>query len=337
MPTVDVHTHILPKTWPDWSQLFGYDGFIHLEHLPNGNARMMRGQQFFREIGPDCWDPEVRLARCDELGIDVQVICTVPVMFSYWAKPEDTLTVARFLNDHLADLTQRYPKRLVPLGTLPMQAPDLAIAELERIHEMGFPGVQIGSHINQWELHSEQLEPFFAAAEDLDMAIMVHPWEMVGRERMPAYWLPWLVGMPAETCLAICNLIFGGVFERHPRLKVLFAHGGGSFPATVGRIQHGFEVRPDLCAVDNPVSPKEYLERGSIWVDSIVHDANALDYLIKIVGPHRIALGSDYPFPLGELEPGELIRRHVDDAAVRQQLLGATAFDWLGLNPKDYV
>ena len=124
-------------------------------------------------------------------------------------------------------------------------------------------------------------------------------------ESMEKYWLPWLVGMPAETSLAICSMIFSGIFEKLPNLKVAFAHGGGSFPATVGRIEHGFNVRPDLCAVDNPVNPKEYL--GKFYLDALVHDAKMLDYVVDLIGENRVAMGTDYPFPLGELEPGNLI------------------------------
>src|SRR5437870_5655020 len=139
---------------------------------------------------------------------------------------------------------------------------------------------------------------------------------MVGKERMPKYWLPWLVGMPAETSLAICSMIFGGVFERFPRLRVAFAHGGGAFPFTIGRIEQAFHVRPDLVTTDNKTNPREYLARPNeqrkriparFYVDSLVHDRDALQFLLKLFGPERVALGSDYPFPLGEAQPGRLI------------------------------
>jgi aminocarboxymuconate-semialdehyde decarboxylase len=135
--------------------------------------------------------------------------------------------------------------------------------------------------------------------------------------------------MPAETSLAICSLIFGGVLERLPRLRIAFAHGGGAFPGTIGRISHGFQVRPDLVAIDNPVPPREYLRR--IYVDSLVHDPLALRYLIDQMGAERIALGSDYPFPLGEAHPGELIEQSGFDEPTRARLLHGTALEWLGL------
>jgi aminocarboxymuconate-semialdehyde decarboxylase len=197
------------------------------------------------------------------------------------------------------------------------------------VKELGFAGVQIGSHVGERNLSDPALFPFFEAAEKLGAAVFVHPWEMMGEAQMQKYWLPWLVGMPAETSRAICSLIFGGVLERLPRLRVAFAHGGGSFPHTLGRIVHGFETRPDLCAVENSVSPREYLKR--IFVDSLVHDETALEYLIKIFGVERIALGSDYPFPLGEAEPGRLIEKMTGlTSAQRERLRSGTALEWLG-------
>ena len=169
----------------------------------------------------------------------------------------------------------------------------------------------------------------FEAAQDLNAAIFVHPWDMMGQDDLQKYWLSWLVGMPAETSRAICSMIFGGVFERLPNLRVAFAHGGGAFPAILGRVQHGFHVRPDLCAVDNKIDPVKYL--GKFWVDSLVHDNDALDYLINKVGINKIALGTDYPFPLGELEPGELITTSSLNNNDKEKLLSQNALDWLGL------
>jgi aminocarboxymuconate-semialdehyde decarboxylase len=257
-------------------------------------------------------------------------------MFSYWARPEDAHDLSRLLNDHLAEVVARFPKRFVALGTLPMQATDLAIRELERcVKKLGFPGVQIGSHVNGYNLDHPTLFPIFKAAERLGAAIFVHPWDMLGKDRMASYWLPWLVGMPAETCLAICSLIFGGVLERLPNLRVCFAHGGGAFPATIGRIEQGFRSRPDLCAVANKQPPRSYL--GRFFVDSLVHDADALRLLIKVVGADRIALGSDYPFPLGESRPGRLIESMKElSPKVRKQLLVENALEFLGLKRKQF-
>ena len=167
------------------------------------------------------------------------------------------------------------------------------------------------------------------------MSIFVHPWDMMGKEKMEKYWLPWLVGMPAETSLAICSMIFGGVFEKLPNLKVAFAHGGGSFPATIGRIEHGFNVRPDLCAIDNKKNPKDYL--GNFYLDGLVHDPKMLDYIVDLVGEDKVCLGTDYPFPLGELEPGALIHSMDYSDQKKEKLLGENAMDWLGLSKEDFI
>ncbi len=329
MLKVDIHTHILPKTWPDLAARYGYGGFIRLEHHCPGRARMLQDDRFFREVEANCWDPTVRIAECDRHGVDVQVLSTVPVMFSYWARPQDGHDLARILNDHIAEVVRAHPARFVGLGTLPLQEPELACRELERcVSELGLAGVEIGSHVESWNLDAPELFPVLERAAALGAAVFVHPWDMMGKEAMPKYWLPWLVGMPAETSRAICSLIFGGVLERLPTLRVAFAHGGGSFPATIGRIQHGFDVRPDLCAVANPVAPRDYL--GRFWVDSLVHHPDVLRYLVGLVGADRVALGSDYPFPLGEAVPGALIESLDVADEVKASLLGGAALTWLG-------
>ncbi len=329
---IDIHTHILPMSLPRFKEKYGYGGFIQLEHHQPCRARMLRDDgKFFREIESNCWDPLDRIRECESHGVEMQVLSTVPVMFSYWTKPQDGLDLSCFLNDHIAEVVRAHPTRFRGLGTLPMQAPDLAVRELERcIKSLGLVGVQIGSHVNDWNLSDAELFPIFEAAAELGAAVFVHPWEMMGEARMPKYWLPWLVGMPAEVSLAICSVIFGGVLERLPQLRIAFAHGGGSFGGTLGRIEHGFHSRPDLCAVDNPVNPRNYL--GRFYVDSLVHDPKALTYLLQLFGPEKIALGTDYPFPLGEKEPGKLIESMPElSASTRERLLRGTALEWLGL------
>lgn len=330
---IDIHTHILPRDIPRWNEKFGYGGFITLEHHKPCCARMLKDDgHFFREIEDNCWSAEKRIEESDNFGVNVQVLSTVPVMFNYWAKAEDCVETSKFLNDGIAEIIDKYQKRFIGLGTVPMQDAKLAITELERCKEIGLVGVQIGSNVNQKNLGEAQFFDFFAACEELSMAVFVHPWEMMGEKDMQKYWLPWLVGMPAETSRAICSLIFSGVLEKLKNLRICFAHGGGSFPYTLGRIEHGFEVRPDLFP-DNDINPREYL--GKFWLDSLVHDELMLDYLVKLIGADKIALGTDYPFPLGELEPGKLIENSKFDEETKAEMLHGAALKWLNLK-KDF-
>lgn len=255
----------------------------------DGHHRIYKDSRFFREVWDSAFDPQTRIDDYARFGVDVQVISTVP-----------------------------------------MQAPQLAVRELERcVDELGLQGVQIGSHCGDWNLDAPELFPFFEAAADLGAAVLVHPWDMMGMASMPKYWMPWLVGMPAEQSRAACCLVFGGVLERLPKLRVMLAHGGGSFPSTIGRIEHGFRMRPDLVATDNPRNPREYLKR--FYFDSCVHDDQALRYLLDVTGARQVMLGTDYPFPLGEQEPGSGIEALGLDEADRARLFHGTALEWLGL------
>ncbi len=332
---IDIHTHIIPEHLPRWSEKFGYNGFIHLDHHKPCCARMMKDDEFFREIQSNCWDPEKRIEECNHTHVDVQVLSTIPIMFNYWAKPQDCLEISRFLNDHIAEVVERYPKKFIGLATVPMQATDLAIREMERCKKLGYAGLQIGTNINDLNLDERAFFPIYEAAEELGLALFVHPWNMMGARQMSKYWLPWLVGMPAETNRAICSLIFGGVFERFPKLRFAFAHGGGSFPANIGRIERGFNVRPDLTAIDNQVNPRDYL--GHFYVDSLIHDEAFLKYVINLLGEDRVCIGSDYPFPLGEDRPGEEIEALKLPKKTNDKLMYKNALEWLQLDKKKFV
>ncbi len=296
---------------------------------------MMRGNQFFREIKENSWNAEIRIKEYAKFNTQVQVVCTVPVMFSYWAKPLDCLDISRYLNDDLAELIVKYPKNYLGLATIPMQDTELAIQELERCKEIGISGVQIGSNINDLNLNEERFFPIFEACEKLSLAVLVHPWNMMGEKNIQRYWLPWLVGMPAETARAVCSMIFGGIFERLPKLRVMFAHAGGSFLSTIGRIQHGFDCRPDLVAIDNNISPKNYL--GKFWVDSITHDPLMLEYVLKLQGSKKITLGTDYPFPLGDLEVGKFIEDMDIDNGIKEDIFCNGPLEWLGVSKERFV
>ena len=327
---IDVHTHILPPAWPDWRDRFGYGGWPQLEPLGPRRARIVVDERVFREIDDDCWDPAVRLDDCDRTGVALQVLSTVPVMFAYDKPAEDAVVVARLLNDHIAGVVAGNSTRFAGLGTIPLQDADLAILELQRcVTELGLAGVQIGTHVGDRDLDDPAIEAVLAAADSLGAAVFVHPWDMLSPERMTRHWLPWLVGMPAELALAIASVVLGGVLDRHPSLRLLFAHGGGAFPGLLGRVEAGFHARPDLAATATGTEPREAVRR--IYVDSLTHDPDTLRFIAGIVGKDRIALGTDYPFPLGEAVPGATIDALTELApAARDRMLSGTALEFLG-------
>ncbi len=319
---IDLHTHILPRAWPDWTAKSGYAGWVSLAHddpgCPVGCARMVQslpggGTKFFRDVQPNLWDPGVRLEQMDATGVHAQVLSTVPVMFSTWARAQDAHDLHRLLNDHIAEVCRAEPDRFFGLACIPLQDPELACRELSRaVSELGLRGVQIGTHVNGLNLDHPTLRPVLAHAARLDACVFVHPWDMLGGDRLTNYWMPWLVGMPTETTIAIMSVLFAGILDELPDLRLCFAHAGGSFPGTLGRIRHGYQCRRDLFppAARDPVAYLRDAASGvpaRFWVDSLTHDAAALSHIIELFGTSRVALGSDYPFPLGEDRPGELI------------------------------
>ena len=337
MLKIDIHTHIIPDSLPNFSKKFGYEGFVNLEKVSKSKANMMLFNENFRTISCNCWNPGVRLKECNDFDVNIQVISPIPIMFSYWANPQDALEVSRFINDFTASVCYKYPKNFIGLGTVPMQSSDYAIRELDRCkNDLNLAGVEIGTNINDENLNNNKFHDFFTACEELSMAVFVHPWQMMGMSKMKKYWLPWLIGMPAETSRAICSMAFGGIFEKFPKLRVAFAHGGGNFFYNLGRIEQGFIQRPDLCAVDNKINPREYV--GKFYVDSLVHDPNSFKFLLNELGSEKIALGSDYPFPLGEKNPVSFIDQ-INNLSNKdkENIFYRTALNWLDLDKKLFV
>ncbi len=303
---------------------FGADGFIDLVfegdrgHCSCANMVHPDGK-FFRRVERNCFDEKMRLDEMKRDGVQTQVLSTVPVLFAYDAKGEAAHYVSSHLNDHLGQLAQNHPREFKALGTLPMQDVELATRELQRsMKELKLSGVMIGTHVGNDNLGDEKFFEFYSEAEKLGATLFIHPWDMMGKETMSKYWLPWLVGMPAETSRAICSFIFGGIFKKFSKLKVVFAHGGGSFMGTFARIRHGHRVRPDLCAIDNTDDPINSL--GKFYVDSLVHDPHVLSQMVKFFGEDFILAGSDYPFPLGELPLGGALREAQLERIIKEKI-----------------
>jgi aminocarboxymuconate-semialdehyde decarboxylase len=331
MNMVDIHSHFLPRAWPDLAARFGGAGWPSMKHLGEGKAMLMLGEEEFRPVSSACWDPAVRLEAMDRDGVDVQIMCVTPLLFAYHRPAAQALECGRIFNDAARELCAHAPHRLKSLCQVPLQDTDLACREVSRAMADGHIGVQIGNHVGCRELNDAGIITFLQHCAALGAAVFVHPWDMMAQERMPKYQLPWLVSMPAETQLSILWLILSGAFERLPRsLKLCFAHGGGSFPYLLGRVDNAWRHR-DIVRQDCPQLPSSYVDR--FYVDGAVFSADALAFLVKTMGEERVMLGSDYPFPLGEQQVGKLIG---SDALLtpraRARLLHGNATTFFGLD-----
>ena len=331
MTVVDLHTHFFPETWPDLAERFGSPDWPWLRRDAADRATVMVGHSEFRPITSACWDPDARLADMDRDGVDLQVVSATPVLFAYGRPAEQAMECARIFNDALLELCSRGAGRLIPIAQVPLQDTDLACRELERALAEGMKGVQIGNHVGDRDLDDEGLVTFLAHCAALGTAVFVHPWDMFGGCRLEDWMLAWTVAMPAETQLSLNRMILGGGFDRLPRdLRVCFAHGGGSFAFLLGRLENAWHRR-DIVRGHSTAPPSTYLDRFS--VDSAVYDARALRYLVEVMGPSSVLLGSDYPFPLGEEHVGEVIRSCRFDGGAEHRLLGGNAVEFLGLAP----
>uniref|UniRef100_A0A7S2RYQ4 2-amino-3-carboxymuconate-6-semialdehyde decarboxylase n=1 Tax=Mucochytrium quahogii TaxID=96639 RepID=A0A7S2RYQ4_9STRA len=302
---VDFHTHLIPKSWPDFSRRYGYPGFVHIDHSQehveaDGNARLVRDSEMYFEVGPNCWDLERRIVDMDAAGIDIQVVSTIPELFSYWAKGDDAADLARILNNDMSEQIALHGNdRFIGLGTVPLQAPELAVAELQRcMCELGFAGVIIGTHINEWSLDAPELIPFWEAAEDLGACILVHPNNLETKGRDDKYLVAKVCGIGAEICHGVTCFLTAGILDKFPLLKVCFAYGGGSFPYVRGEIEHGLRNASSQEGFANAVSKDMYF--GKFYCDSIVRTPESRKFLLETMQEENVVFGSDYPAPLGE-------------------------------------
>lgn len=333
-PVIDIHNHFFPQSWPDLAARYGTPDWPSINHTEPGKADIMVGDRFFRHIYSACWDPEVRLQEMDRDRIDLQVISATPVLFAYERPVEQALDCARLFNDAALEICSRGKGRLRALCQVPLQDVDVACKELTRCMRSGHLGVQIGNHVGLKNLDDKGVETFLHHCADEGAAVLVHPWDMMARDRMPKYMMPWTVGMPAETQLSVVALILSGAFDRLPStLRICFAHGGGSFAFLLGRLENAWRHHP-VAHGECEHPPSYYLNRFS--TDSAVFDQQALRFLVDTMSADRVMLGSDYPFPLGEERVGSLIRESGLPQETKNKLLSGNAIRFLGLEePRD--
>ncbi|MBL8630988.1 MAG: amidohydrolase, partial [Rhodospirillaceae bacterium] len=255
-------------------------------------------------IWPKLTTPEERLADMDKAGVDLQVISPSPAQYYYWADRDAAEHIAKLCNENIADVCAKYPTRFKGLGNVSLQHPDLACAQLEHaVKKLGFAGVEISSTIHGAELNDPRFNTFWAKAEALNAVVFIHPLGSSLGTRVVPYFLSNTIGQPLETTIALSMMIFSGLFDRHPALKIIAAHGGGYLPLYAGRSDHAHYVRPEAMQCKHP--PSHYLKH--IWHDTVVYHAQALTHLIDAVGAAQVVLGSDYPFDMAESDPLSLL------------------------------
>lgn len=327
---IDIHTHFFPRLNREEAGKLNPVTAPWL-HIGEGGktGQIYTGDKPFRPVYNALWDGEVRLHEMDKQGIDIQVMCTTPVMFAYSEPIDRAVPWNQRLNDLAIDMCETNTNRLKAMAQVPLQDIDAACTELSRAKQIGHIGAQIGNHLGNRNLDDEGILTFLTHCAHENMPVFIHPWDMMGTDRMPKWMLPWLVSMPAETQLGVLSLILSGAFERLPQnLKICFAHGGGSFPYLIGRVDNAWLHR-DIVREDCPNLPSSYLRR--IWVDSAVFDPAALIFLVDKMKADRVMLGSDAPFPLGEQQIGGLIKQSNLANEDKEQLLYKTAQDFFGL------
>ena len=320
---IDVHAHLFPPITREEAAAADPRAPWLADH-GDGTGHIMQGDAKFRPVQAQLWDPRARLQWMDATGIDVQFVCATPVMFGYAWEAARAAAWAQRMNDRALEFCAADPRRLKALAQVPLQDVDASCREVSRARAAGHVGVQIGNHVGARSLDDPAILDFLRHCASEAMPVLVHPWDMMGDERMRRWMLPWLVAMPAETQLGILSLILSGAFERLPRsLELVFAHGGGSFAWLLGRVDNAWRQR-DIVRADCPNLPSSYCDR--FCVDSAIFAPGALRLLVDTMGAERVLLGTDAPFPLGEMQPGALVESvYAGDEGTRERILSSNA------------
>lgn len=286
-------------------------------------------QQFYQVVHDKFADPEARLADMDAMGVDVQLVAISPLQYFYWADAQLSPRLAMVQNDHIAELAAARPDRLMGIGTLPMAHPEAAVSEARRLAgDLGFRGVQIGADVNGVDLDDEMLTPVWSALEDLGLVAVLHPAGFTHAQRLTDYYLVNVIGMPLSSTLTVTRMILGGVFERHPGLRMLVVHGGGYLAFYPARTDHAFRHRPEMRRHIDRL-PSEYL--AQLYFDTTVFDPRLVERLVETFGADHVLLGTDYPFDMGSTDPLALVAATELDDADRHRIMGGNAAGLFGI------
>lgn len=319
---VDCHFHLFPKAFLDAARVPGNSFKASIERSSDGKDFLVAEGDFRHELVPNFYDADTIVQDLDRKKLDMAVITSAPPTLSYWADSGATVELAQAINEEMAQRAAAHPSRFTALGTLPLQDMDASLAEARRAKkELGLTGFMIGSNVGGTNLDDPYFAPMWDVFAELDVPVFIHPYIPAGAERMRRYYLHNLIGMVNETAVAIASVIYGGIIEKYPNLRLCFAHAGGTYPIIQGRLDHGYRVRPAECGAAIPAPPSHYL--GKLYFDSITFNHNAMRYVVDLVGSDHVVIGSDYPFDMGPEQP-------VDDITSNNRLSKEEQADIIG-------
>jgi aminocarboxymuconate-semialdehyde decarboxylase len=324
---IDVHSHFVAEEC--FNKLSERTDGRNIVRGSSGRESGSWNIQLFERIKDRLSDIPTRIRDMDRARVDVQILSPSPIMLYYWADIETGITLSRLQNERISEVCRRYPSRFIGIGTVPLQDVDEATRELERVSkELDLRGVIVSSNVNGKDLDDPPFFPFFEKAESLDLLILVHPHDTAAAERMQRFYLTNLIGNPLDTTIAATRFIFSGLLEKLPALKVCFAHGGGHLPYIMGRIHHGYVVRPE-CKDEIQRSPWEYFKR--LYFDTITHYTPALEYLVRTAGSDHVLMGSDYPYDMGDEDPVGFVQNLSVPEDDKRKILGGNLRRLLGM------
>ncbi|MBK5267816.1 MAG: amidohydrolase [Acidimicrobiia bacterium] len=304
---IDVHAHCIPSEFRSWLETADPSTGIKLVQAERGTSVEMAGRAVSQPLRPDLTDLDARLAAMDRQGVDVQVLAGWIDLTAYELPTDQAVAYSRIHNEALAGEAARAPERFRTIGTMPLQNTDASVDALNyAMDELGMAGVELATTVDGAYIDRLDLDPFWAAAEEKEAFVLLHPMTPLTGVDMSKYFMENMVARPAESTIAMAGLIFSGVFERFPDLKFCVVHGGGFMPYQIGRLDKGYEMKPGLTAKNISKPPRAYLKQ--MYLDTVVHDAGALRYLVEVMGADHILLGTDYPFEMGDDDPVAFIK-----------------------------